>query len=553
MAPGYNGAMAQQQQQQPQNRNPALAQQSFSSVQQFPQRVSNPMAQQNQPPMMGQNVQNVAQSVGQNVSQHLLQVGPLQRPPMQRQQLYLVANQTALTPGLKIGFSPVPQGDSKQLHSGSNSHAHTTPLMVQQNTPAQFKMPGGAMMPGPKGQQQQPGQVPQQNQQQQPQRGQMHLQELQPTLQQLLQLQKLANGAANGNLLETSLNSPHLGSVMGPGVNGTAGANAMKANGVNSAAQNEINAKIFKRNLGNAGVMRILDLIDIVSNEPYERVSTLEFWTRFIQSYFAPNAVMRFTPAATAPKPPSDSYIDGFVHPPSGRLYELDVLTAPRFLVASVLSQSLTKHQITLPGIKSQVMNNGSVFIASQLNLQFSYGDGTSGSVQGTCRISLNKDYRIDWIDCRCTSYQPMISIASLEKDWQQHQNGDHLEANGASVDFIERLRESAQSVRTSNNSGIHDTAMRIMQIGDLMTYLKPLMSFSLTNGITLPMRALEGYMAASSGSHLQRLGSVSTANGAASSPSPRTVTQDEPKNILKKRRLSELVNSPMVPEARRN
>lgn len=533
MGPGYNGAMAQLQ-----NRNPLA--QNFSSAQQFP-RVGMP---QNQPMMANVNqTQNVNQTVNQGVNQNTQatqnvnnphsQVGPPQRPPMQRQQLYNVG-QTALTPGLKMAFSPAPQGEAK-LQSGSNSHAHTTPLMVQQNVPTQFKMPTGAMMSGPKGQP--VGQA---------QRGQMMAQPMPGQ-----QLQKQPNGANNGSGPENAHSSPHQGPMGAP--NSASNGTPMKQNGMNAAAQNEINAKIFKRNLGNAGVMRILDLIDIVSNEPYERLSTLEFWTRFVQSYFLPNAVIRFTPVPTLAQQPLELYIDGFAHPPPGKLYELDVLTAPRFLVASVLSQSSTKHQITLPGIKLQVMHNGSVFIVSQLNLQFSYGDGTSATVQGTCRISLNKDYRIDWIDCRCTSYQPLISIASLEKHWQQHRSlpDEHMEASGVSTDFLERLRESAQSIRTSSNSGIHDAAMRVMQIGDLMTYLKPLMSFSLTNGITLPLKALEGYMAATSGSHLQRIGSAGTVNGAASSPSPHTVAQDEPKNILKKRRLSGLVHSPMVPERR--
>lgn len=330
----------------------------------------------------------------------------------------------------------------------------------------------------------------------------------------------------------------------------------MKNNSANLSAQNEMNAKIFKRNLGNAGVMRILDLIDMVSNESLEKLSTLEFWIRLFQSYFAPNAVMRFTPAISSAKLPNDSYADGFNRVSPGRLYELDVLTAPRFLVASILSQNLTEHQVMLPGIKSQVMNNGTVFIASRLNLQFAYSDGSVGSVQGTCRISLNKDYRIDWIDCRCLNYQSSITMNSLEKHWQQYRSmfDDKLDGSGnGKGEFFERLCESAQSVRTSPNSGVHDTAMRIMQIGDLMTYLKPLMSFSLANGISLPVKALEAYMAASSGTHLLRLGPASAGNGAASSPSPHTVAQDESKTLLKKRRLSGSVNSPMHLEARRN
>lgn len=535
--PGYNGAMASSQLQQ--GRNMALApqnHQSFNSVQQYPQRMGNPM-----PP--GQNQPIMAPQV-------LPQLGRSQRPPVQRPQTYQVAGQNALNPVSKMAYSPAP-GDTK-LHSGSNTQAHTTPLMVQQNMPAQFKIPTSGMMQGPKNQQGQPGQQVQPGQQQ-PQ--QLQLQQPPP-----LHQQQPGSAATNGNLnLDSSMSSPHQGSITGSqSVNGSLNgggavipAATMNKNGL-TAAQNDINAKIYKRNLGNAGVMRILDLVDIVSNEPLEKLTTLEFWTRFVQGYFAPNAVMRFTPALSSPKLAGDNFVDGFGSHPNGRLYELDVLTAPRFLVASILSQALTRHQVMLPGIKSQVMNNGSVFIASQLNLQFTYADGTMGIAYGTCRISLNKDYRIDWLDCRCTNYLSSITTASLEKHWHQFRGVSDDNGDAASKrDFFERLCESAQSVRYSSNSGVHDTAMRIMQIGDLMTYLKPLMIFSSANSISLPLRALESYMAASSGSHLLRIGSVNTINGTASSPSPRTVSQDEPKN-LKKRRLSGSVISPMNPEARR-
>lgn len=488
----------------------------------------------------GQNQQQMMS--GQGVPQQLPQMGRNQRPPMLRNQLYVPSQSALLTPNSKMGYSPAAHPDKKP-HSGSNSHGHPTPLMVQQNAPNQFKMPNTGMMQGPKPQ---PGQMGQPGQQQPGQQ--------QQTQQQLLQ--------PNGHL-DVSQNSPSVNGAQNP--NGTSAptsggpgsqAVATKNNGATLAAQNEINAKIFKRNLGNAGVMRILDLIDNVSNEPHEKLSTLEFWTRFVQSYFAPNAVMQFTPAVISATN-GDGHADSFLHNGPSRLYELDVLTAPRFLVASILSQNLTEHQVSLPGIKSQVMNNGSVLIASRLNIQFIYADGSIGSVQGTCRISLNKDYRIDWIDCRCMSYQSSITINSLEKQWLQHQTSDDkldaLGANGKNT-FIDRLRESAQSVKTSSNSGIHDTAMRILQIGDLMTYLKPLMSFSLTNGINLPVKALEGYMTASSGAHIHRLSAASTVNGAASSPSPLTTAQDEPKNILKKRRLSgSVVNSPLNPDNRRN
>lgn len=237
-----------------------------------------------------------------------------------------------------------------------------------------------------------------------------------------------------------------------------------------------MSARIFKRNLGNAGVMRILDLVELVASEPAERLGLLDFWTRFVLSHFAPTAVLRFTPAPQSL---------GVAPDPYARLapYELDVMTAPRFFVASSLAHAHTRHHVALPGIKSQVMDNGCVVIVLRLHVHLVHADGSVGDVHGTVRIALAKDYRIDWLECRCTAYQVLVTVPALEAAWRMHHD-----------DWLARVRD-AHAVRCV--LGVHDAAMRVMRIADLMTCLRPLVTYSQTHGIALPTRALESYVAA--------------------------------------------------------
>lgn len=277
--------------------------------------------------------------------------------------------------------------------------------------------------------------------------------------------------------------------------------------------------------------MRILDLIDLVSNELRENLSSIDFWNRLVYSYFSSTSVMRFTTTGATVNQPMTGLLEGFAHGLEPYLYELNAATAPRFLLAVVLAQNVATHQVTLPGIKFQVMNNGSLFIVSRLQALITYLDGSVGNLQGTCRILLSRDFRIEWLDCRCLNYQSSLTMRALETHWASFDNT--LGGN-----FVESLSKNSESVRAASNSGIHPNAMRVMQLGSLMSYLKPLMLFAAANNHASPLLALEKYIALGANSR--------NGNGAVSSPSPRTVAADEPK-APKKRRTSSSLESPMV------
>lgn len=339
--------------------------------------------------------------------------------------------------------------------------------------------------------------------------------------------------------------------------------------------QNELNAKIFKRNLGNAGAIRILDLIDQVSSDDIEFLSNIDYWQRIVQIYFIPTSILRFTTSSTQPPFASQQNQDsGYLgsafantRPGAPRQFELTTATAPRFFLSNILGGNLARFHISLPGLKFQVMNNGSIFIASKLNIQYYYLDGSSSTVHGTVKLLMSREFRFEWIDCHCLNYQSNISFIGLEKLWAQFINSSNKprgkvngkdDENKRQQEFFLYLYENSESVKYSQNSGISEQAMRVMQVGDTMSHLRSLMAFSVVNNIGSPLKAMELFMARSNNQRASisngapRVGpngmiptnqstGNGTINGSTSSPSPHTLTNpNDPKaTVGKKRKMS--------------
>lgn len=305
--------------------------------------------------------------------------------------------------------------------------------------------------------------------------------------------------------------------------------------------QNELNAKIFKRNLGNAGVIRILNLIDQISNESYDNLSKLGFWQKVIQLYCVPTCTMRLTTT-----PPSSKYTntnnkpsnDKFTLDPEQnrvpRQFELNTLTAPRFFLAQILSGQVSKLSITLPGLKFQVMNNSSIFIISRLSIQYNYVDGSVSNVTGTFKMLMNREFRIEWIDCQCFNIQSSIGFETLEKQWanfsQSQSENDKKEHGKSQQEFFNYLHQSSSAISLSDTCGLHEDAFRVLQVGDVMSNLRALMGFSAANNVASPMKALELFMTTNNNQQPQNIQpqnkmntSDPTKNGASPSPNMNT------------------------------
>ena len=216
-----------------------------------PRMVNQPQPfiphQQNQPPLPPQQQQ-----------QPTPQLPPQGQTPQQVQMGYpkkvnngnLVANQS-----LKSGpmGGPVPMGGPQQARIPPNSS-------FQQSPQTQFAMPPNSNGPI----------NPQQQQQQQQQHGPN--QNPQPTVSGRSPIQRqmiIATTTATGGKGDTN-------------------------NSVQEQVQQEINTRIIKRNLGNAAIIRVLDLIEFISNQHYENLSNIEFWTKITPANFLPTAILKF-------------------------------------------------------------------------------------------------------------------------------------------------------------------------------------------------------------------------------------------------------------------
>lgn len=304
------------------------------------------------------------------------------------------------------------------------------------------------------------------------------------------------------------------------------------------ANQQEISAKMFKRNLGNAGVMRILDLIDLISSEQHSSIANVEFWARLCETYAAPSAIIRIV----MPRKEETAYSEVKAEQQGLNLphvYRLNAATVPPFFVAAVRSSDVSNFQVSLPGIKFQVLNNGSVYLAAHFASTFTYVDGSKGVASGDCRILLNRDFRIGLMEFKIINYESLMSIAALERIW----NG--IEAKAEGPNSIKSILTGCRSERVAKGVGFNDDALRLLRIGDIMCQLSPLMNFSMAHNINSPLVALRKYVSMGLQGEQNSSSAKSSQAGAMPSPSVYTPISENTKGT-KKRRVSNAVNSPM-------
>ena len=264
--------------------------------------------------------------------------------------------------------------------------------------------------------------------------------------------------------------------------------------------QNELNAKIFKKNLGNTGIVRVLDMIDQISNESLQILSTIEYWQRLTAAFLTPNAILRFTNSvANSFTPMNNPNVADINKTGHNRQFELNPVTAARFFLACVLAQDLENFHVSLPGIKFQILNNGSIFIASKLTIQSTYADDSSATISGSIKLLMNRDFRIEWVDINCMQYQPSIKMSGIEKNWNAFLGGRDLSKFPLSGDsqreFFKHIYDNSLAFSNGFNSGLDETSMRVLNVGDVMTHLKSLMIFSISNNLNSPVKAMEHYM----------------------------------------------------------
>lgn len=259
------------------------------------------------------------------------------------------------------------------------------------------------------------------------------------------------------------------------------------------AAQAELNAKIFRRHLGNAAAIRLLDLVEFVLNEPINHLATPGFWLQVVQTHMAPTSVVRIGVApsfSSNSSSKSDSTGPMTMLRQLGRGVELASAVVPRFLSACFLeaaqasrtgnSISIDKFTLAIPGLKFQVLNLGSIWMVSRLTMVYHYSDGSVLTIEGTTKLTMSREFRIEWIDTSLLSHSATLTMKAAESILGHLNQLSQFSAPGA--------------VETA---GMPENAVRVAQIGDTMAHLRLLMSFATANHITSPQKALHLFVSA--------------------------------------------------------
>ncbi|CAI5758053.1 unnamed protein product [Candida verbasci] len=278
--------------------------------------------------------------------------------------------------------------------------------------------------------------------------------------------------------------------------------NSRNVNIENEQLQHELNTRIIKRNLGNAAAMRILDLVDYVSNERYESLSQLSFWQRVVSAYFLPNAVIKFNTINSKNFP--KKYNNTTLHDATGlnfdflnlnkinnsnisHQFELNSITAPRFFVSCIKSEKIVSFHVNLENLKFQVFNNGSIIVVSKFTFNYEYQDGSIAIVKGTSKFLMSRDLRIEFADLNCIDYQTSIGFDALENMFNDWKSKDLKKQNP----FSEANR-NFDAVNACTTFGIDAKALRVLQVGDIMSSLKSLMEYSVMTNTLSPKKAIE-------------------------------------------------------------
>ncbi|EGW32884.1 uncharacterized protein SPAPADRAFT_60226 [Spathaspora passalidarum NRRL Y-27907] len=228
-------------------------------------------------------------------------------------------------------------------------------------------------------------------------------------------------------------------------------------------------------------------------------------------TYFSPSSVIKFTTAPTQNKNalleksglklPFLDLGNGMNSPQNtSHQFELSSIVASRFMLACIAANNVVRFTISLPGLKSQVMNNGSIFLMARMMIQYIYSDGSISNINGNIRVLMGRDLAIEWVDCQCLNYQSSLALSGLERKWANFLDSKAKDPKKGDKDFLNDIYENTEAVKLFASSGIHQDAMRIMQVGDVMSNLKSLMEFDQVNNISSPMKSLELYVSRNSG-----------------------------------------------------
>lgn len=293
---------------------------------------------------------------------------------------------------------------------------------------------------------------------------------------------------------------------------------------VNQRLQNDMNIKIFKRNLGNTAMLRLISIFDQISAESNVELAKLDYWKRILHMHCSPNFTLKIIPTNDnqSPQLRSGNRFDLHTeHGEMGKGFSVPHHTCPTFLVSLFQDSCISKIETHFSMLKFQILGNGQVLTVCKFTVHTTFLDGTRSCVTGNTRVIFNRDFKIDWMDWHYTNIEFFFGLGTLENALQHH--GDSRRNFGGNssttkpqaqnskkgfvksefgpegfddyngpTNFIHSVYSSSQALANSGTTGIRPNAMRTLEMVDIMGKLKPLMNYTKQKNLTSPLDALE-------------------------------------------------------------
>lgn len=221
----------------------------------------------------------------------------------------------------------------------------------------------------------------------------------------------------------------------------------------------------LKRINANAAIIRLFELSEKISVR-FGSVN-INYWKEIMNEFFDENATI------------SVNVRDHKVT----RHYSFSHSILP-LLCHAVASHCATALELSQNFIRAEVLANGTILLdCARFVQRWWYPDGSFKTRYGSLRVCFNRRNLIEVMSVSVFKSSWGLEMSPLEKFLNLHPgaNSDAIKAN-----FL--------AFQGNNDLGFHDRTLRIMQIGDVMNLLRPLMYYHLVSGSNSPVNSLEAF-----------------------------------------------------------
>lgn len=470
-----------------------------------------------------------------------------QVPAPNQQPVYPMQGPNGPAPGMNSPFvtsiPPVPTTDTHAFFGGpqtaipnpnNHTNSHVSPvsssntgtmLNVQQQTTQshqagpEITRPGQQMQAPPqKGSKHQRSSVnvsTQQNQPQPtPQAGSSKAMAQKSVNQSQENMQNMQNMGQRGKLANIPINDQNMGSK-------TAG-NGTMAPPPQLAQDYSSYPYPLRKYLSNLAILRTHEIINLL-NVSSNKLNDMKYWNQIMGETFTPYGVFRYSRK----------------HQDDIRQFEFAAVVVPS-VMRSFGSSGVARLEIVPHQLRAQLLSNGSIFFeCPRCLLTYFFPDGSYITNFTHFKGVFDTTLRIEWLDMFTYSFVPGVEWGALESklsdpllckqifeklsqvdasksysapgDKSRVKSENNGEANSRTPNNSEtpifgaltQLRSQFKVFQNVSSFGIQEGFMRVLQVNDVMSYLKNLKIYQRCNSIRSPVDSLSLYVQRDTGNPL--------------------------------------------------